>query len=512
MTSWKTTATSAVALGVALGGSAAFADVTAEQVWADWRGYMSDAGYTVDATESRSGDTLTVSGLTMTMQIPEDDAAVTMTMGDMDFIDNGDGTVSIAIPPELPISISVGGPDSEEADIGLTYASQALEITVSGDPSDLTYDYSAQMLRISLAELVVEGEAVDLAEFGTASLELADLSGATRMQVSDDLRRSEQKVTTGAVAYLMDFSDPEGGDGRFVMRGGADGLDFGGVFSLPPDMDTSEMARMLENGFAFDGTFSFTNGSSEFNFKEDDEVVQGSSRSETGALRVAMDRSGLAYSGNAEGVDMRMAGADIPFPIELAVRESGFNIRMPLMASDAQQPFELGLTLADFTMSDMIWGVFDPAGQLPRDPATVAIDLAGTVKLFFDLLDPEQMEALETGETVPGELDALDINSLTVRAAGAELTGSGAFTFDNTDLTTFDGMPAPTGKANLMLKGGNALLDKLVAMGLLPEDEAMGVRMMMGLFAVPGEGDDTLTSTIEVQGNGQILANGQRIK
>ncbi len=511
MTSWKTTATSAVALGVALGGSAAFADVTAEEVWADWRGYMSDAGYTVDATESRSGDTLTVSGLTMSMQIPEEDAAVTMTMGDMDFVDNGDGTVSISIPPELPISISVGGPDSEEADIGLTYASRALDIKVSGDPSDLTYTYSAEMLGISLNQLVVEGEAIDMAEFGSASLEMADLSGSTRMQVGE-MRRSEQKVTTGAVTYLMDFSEPEGGSGRFVLRGGADGLDFGGLFNLPSDMDTSDMARMLANGFAFDGTFSFTNGSSEFNFKEDDEVVQGSSSSTSGVLRVAMDSSGLAYSGNAEGVDMRMAGADIPFPIELAMQEAGFNIRMPIMASDEQQPFELGVTLGDFTMSDMIWGVFDPAGQLPRDPATVAVDLAGTVKLFFDLLDPEQMEALDSGETVPGEINALDINSLTVRAAGAELTGSGAFTFDNTDLTTFDGMPAPSGEASLMLKGGNALLDKLVAMGLLPEEEAMGARMMMGLFAVPGEGDDTLTSTIQVQENGQILANGQRIK
>ena len=86
------------------------------------------------------------------------------------------------------------------------------------------------------------------------------------------------------------------------------------------------------------------------------------------------------------------------------------------------------------------------------------------------------------------------------------------FTFDNTDLTTFDGMPAPTGEVNLSLVGGNGLLDKLIAMGLVPEEEAMGMRMMMGMFAVPGDGEDTLNSKIEVKGDGQILANGQRIK
>ncbi|KZY37515.1 hypothetical protein A3731_41755 [Roseovarius sp. HI0049] len=113
---------------------------------------------------------------------------------------------------------------------------------------------------------------------------------------------------------------------------------------------------------------------------------------------------------------------------------------------------------------------------------------------------------------MPGELNSLDLNSLTVSAAGAELTGDGSFTFDNSDMTTFEGMPAPTGSVNLMLVGGNALLDKLVAMGFVPEEQAAGARMMMGLFAVPGDGEDTLTSTIEVKGDGQVLANGQRIR
>jgi len=36
--------------------------------------------------------------------------------------------------------------------------------------------------------------------------------------------------------------------------------------------------------------------------------------------------------------------------------------------------------------------------------------------------------------------------------------------------------------------------------------------MMMGLFARPGEAEDELISTIEVNAEGQVLANGQRIK
>ena len=54
----------------------------------------------------------------------------------------------------------------------------------------------------------------------------------------------------------------------------------------------------------------------------------------------------------------------------------------------------------------------------------------------------------------------------------AELTAQGNFTFDNSDLTTFAGIPAPTGKIDVKATGVNALLDTLVAMGLVPQDQA----------------------------------------
>ncbi|MCP4621051.1 MAG: DUF2125 domain-containing protein, partial [Bradyrhizobium sp.] len=112
---------------------------------------------------------------------------------------------------------------------------------------------------------------------------------------------------------------------------------------------------------------------------------------------------------------------------------------------------------------------------------------------------------------VPGELRGLTLNELLLSVAGAELTGSGDFTFDNTDLESFDGMPAPEGEANLKLVGANNLIDKLVGMGLLSDDDAMGARMMMGMFAVSA-GDDVVTSKIEVNDEGHVLANGQRLK
>lgn len=156
--------------------------------------------------------------------------------------------------------------------------------------------------------------------------------------------------------------------------------------------------------------------------------------------------------------------------------------------------------------------MIDPGKALPRDPATIAIDVTGKAKMLFDFFDPEQMVAVESGEAMPAELNALTLNNLLVSIAGAKLSGTGDFTFDNSDLTTFDGMPKPTGGIDLALNGGNGLMDKLVQMGLLPQEQAMAARMMMGLFARPGEGEDSLTSKIEINEEGHILANGQRIQ
>ena len=48
-------------------GSAAYADITGQQVWTDWKDYMQTFGYAVTASEATSGDTLTISDITMTL-------------------------------------------------------------------------------------------------------------------------------------------------------------------------------------------------------------------------------------------------------------------------------------------------------------------------------------------------------------------------------------------------------------------------------------------------------------
>jgi hypothetical protein len=138
------------------------------------------------------------------------------------------------------------------------------------------------------------------------------------------------------------------------------------------------------------------------------------------------------------------------------------------------------------------------------------VDISGAAQLDVALMDAEQAQALAMKPGFPGKIENLSLNALTIDAVGLNVDGSGEFTFDNADTTTFPGMPRPDGMVTINVTGANALIDNLIAMGLIPADQAMMPRMMLGMFAKP-VGEDALQSVIEVK-DGQVLANGQRIR
>ena len=67
----------ATLLGLILAAQSAQADLTPEQVWEDWRSYIGGFGNEVSATETLSGDSLVVSDVLITTNIPEDQGSAT---------------------------------------------------------------------------------------------------------------------------------------------------------------------------------------------------------------------------------------------------------------------------------------------------------------------------------------------------------------------------------------------------------------------------------------------------
>lgn len=499
------------ALALVLSSTAAYADLTAAQVWGDWRDYMQGLGYNVTANETAGSGRLDVDGISVTIPMGAEMGAMTMTMGALGFVENGDGTVDVVMADDMPMSVGFTPEGEDPVTIKMTYTQTGQKMTASGSPEALTYSYAAETLGVILNEVTAEGETVGNDQI-RATMTMNNVASQSTMTMGD-LRNYVQTMTTGAVTLDVSANPPEEVDGELDFKGQLASMTFQGTSAVPDSIaDATDPKALLDAGFAFDGTFEFGAGSSNFMFRERSTNAMVQTSSDGGSLSAAMSPDGLSYGGAQQNVSVNMQLPDLPFPVSFAMAESGFNLAMPIAKADTPQDFALGFNLTNFTMADMIWGIFDPSGQLPRDPATVALDLSGKAKLLVDIMDPMAIAEMENSGAVPGEINSLDVNSLVVDAVGARLTGEGAITFDNTDLTTIPGMPKPVGNINLDLAGANGLLDKIQAMGFIGQEEVMGARMMMGLFGVPGDGPDTLKSTIAFGEDGSISANGQRIR
>lgn len=198
MTSLNSRALRSAAVAVLLSSTAVHADVTADQVWADWQTYMTASGYTVTATEARSGDTLELSAITMVTDIPEDDMSITLTMAEMTLTDNGNGTVSIGFPPTLPLTVLVEAAGEDPVNVAASYTTQAWSGIVSGEPDNIIYTYSAAGLGLSIDEITADQVTLPMSSIGTVELNIANFAGSSTSK-GGALYETAQKITTGAV-------------------------------------------------------------------------------------------------------------------------------------------------------------------------------------------------------------------------------------------------------------------------------------------------------------------------
>lgn len=496
-----------LALGAAIAfvlPSTAFAEVTASQVWESWKTYGETFGQTISVgSEEITGDALILRNVTMSVDMPEGSASGTMEL--LEFRERGDGTVAVTMSPDFPFSMTFDPNDSEAIDMAMIIRQSGISIIASGDADNISFDYLAAEVSVAIDKLIVDGVDLD------ADIEFAlfDVDGKYNLTYGENDTYQSQLSAANA-ALKLGFTDPDEG-GRILMTGTLKDLRTNSTASIPSDFEMEDPAAMFTSGFDVQGGFSSGASSLSVDLKGTSDAFSLTSTAESNALDFAMVDGSISYGGTATGLNYVLKSPALPFPeLTMSMAETGFNFLMPLQQSDEPSDFAFMLKFANLEVSNVIWNMLDPAEMMPRDPATIIMDISGQMSWLIDIVDPAQADNFD--EETPAEIYNLSINDITVSAVGAEITGSGDFTFDNTDLETFDGMPAPTGAINMQIVGVNGLLDTLIQMGLLPNEQAMGARMMLGLFARPGEGEDTLVSTIEVNGDGSVFANGQQLK
>ena len=508
--------TAALALGLA--GPAA-AELTAAGTWQDFQDFYALADLDVTAeSQSDANGTLTLTGVTLDDTVTEDGLDVTFRIPSMTFAEQPDGTVRVTLAPEGTALMVFTGEDGAP-DTALTFALAmpdfAATVTEAGE--SLRYDYDAPRLAMTLEEATRGDEPAPI----DVSVALEALTGTyeTVPAAAEGAPRTVSgTASAGALRFEMEAEDmdtPEAqANGHSAAKVGIalQDVETTSTLSLPEGATMADTAAALAAGYAAEGRLAY--GRADIALANqapegDADIVAGI---DGGELNFALEQDALRYGALSEGVTLRVAGDAVPVPqVEISAARIGNEIAIPVTASEAPQPFSIASEIEDLSIDDALWQMLDPQEALPREPIDLTLNLSGNAVLDQGAFDEPATGAEGEDEgPIPGGLADLDID-FALSALGARITADGALTFDSEDLTTYPGMPAPTGTVEISAAGIDALIDALVKVGVIPEDQTSGARLMLGLFA-RADGAGGYAAEIEFGPGGAVTANGQRLR
>ncbi|MDQ7070286.1 MAG: hypothetical protein Q9M48_06045 [Rhodobacterales bacterium] len=499
----------------ALSASTAHAEIPPQDVWNNWRAYAAAYGIELRADIARSDGKMHLTNMRYIYDLSPDTGRLEIFTGATTLTANTDGTVALILPESANVKMSFTPESGPATTADFTATLEKHTLTARGAPTTITYDFAADSFGFAFDRM--RGKFSD--KPFSLNLVFDALSGSSTHTKGESFKIISG-LSVGNTAFFLEANTP---DENYSMVGTIANIDLETATTLPNDgLDPLDLPAQLRAGLAFDTTIT-TGQSTQTTTTTMDTKTSGLSPSgnllgtqtlkmNESNLTVAMSQTGLSADTTTLGYAIEISQSGLPFPIHAFIATTKSAFSLPLLTDPEPQGFALTLALESLRINDEAWAALDPETIFSRTPATLSFDLSGKARLLFEFLDFPHFDQLDTRETPPVELTALTLNSLSLFAAMAELTGTADFTFDNSDLTTFDGIPAPQGVADLRLSGANALLDALVKIGLIEDNDAIGARMALGIFMMAGDAPDTLTSSIEINDKGHISANGQRLK
>ncbi|MFO6465320.1 DUF2125 domain-containing protein [Jannaschia sp. KMU-145] len=471
---------------------AAWADLSAEAVWADWQALYERFGGQLTATsESYEGGVLTLEGV----QLGSDLAGAEMTssgVGPIRLIEQSDGSLTVEIPERIPFETTTTVDDETITQSGeMTLAGTDLVIREAG--AGRTYDMTADAFTYVFDVPETENQ-----EETAVSMTMRDIASTYTSGQGGSATSFVQDLTASGMAVIIGVEGEDSMDVTYEMTGITSSFagDYG-EGTVEPGASLSDL------GLTYGGALAHTGSTLSVAGTGGSGPLQIDGTSEAGSIDIDLTAEKLGYTVTSTGGQVTAQVPQFPLPIAISMDELRSGFAMPIGAGPEERPFGLDIAMMNLVVDDALWSLFDPTGQLPRDPATLIVDVDGSAVMTADIFgDPEAMAALGGP---PGELKSATIDEIRLTVAGAELRADGAVTFPTPDPSQ------PVGTVNLALDGGNALLDALVALGFVPAQNAGFIRGMAGAVARP-VGDDQLESKIEFTPGGGISANGMPLR
>lgn len=476
--------------------SPAMADTLAAEVWAEWQeqAAATDQTITADVTETDTGLILE----NVVASFEDGTMSGRAEMDQVAMIENADGTLSITYSNPYTINLAFPpNPFEPIRNIQFLLSHENLNTQVSGDAGARVTSYSAD--RISIVDGDIPSDDAMFQSFDL-DVQFIDAAGTYILTGTDP---DEMVFTTegsvGSLSMTLDIVPTSIASGRLKMTFDVDTLTATSSGALAALGDTDRFTTEIPEGFALAATTSY--GDLAFSMGFNDTATDFTMTYENAGGRSGMDitEDAIAYDIAASGANLRITSGFIPIPINASTAASEISFSMPLSAGEDPQDVDIRVGVEDLILGEAIWASVDPGQAVPRDPINFLLDVGGQVQLFVDLLGVDPM----TFGGAPGELRAVSVNEMRLSAGGAALTGTADLTFAPNQI-----VPMPEGQADVQLQGGNALLDALIAGGLLPAEQGLFIQGASAIFTRPGASPDTLETTLEFGPDGSITANG----
>ncbi|MGV8989257.1 MAG: DUF2125 domain-containing protein [Cypionkella sp.] len=396
-------------------------------------------------------------------------------------------------------------------DIKLGLSDFGGRLVMTGIPNDDTQTFETMMksgLSVDMALTYGAGMFAMTGQDAGKPIKVSGGLGGGGFKLSLDGQTLHYDIANTSVSLDMAGTDSTSGQDFTLTAGLADfvsKLDTKGMVWS----DSTDFAAALKAGLQMEWNVGLGASSLDFERADGAKPVRLNASTAGVNLAFAVDKQKMHMTTGAKAVSATVMAPNMPVPeVSADLGELAVDLAMPVAKSDIPAPFAFVTRIVDLKLAEAVWSMFDPAGDLPHDPASLIIDTKGTATLTKDLLD----NTLDSGTAAtPVLLNALDLSQLNLKVAGAEVSAQGGLTFDNSDMTTFPGAPAPTGKVDIKATGLNGLIDTLVKMGLVPRDRAMQGRMMLAMFANTSTTADEMTSALEFKDK-HFFVNGQQLQ
>ena len=493
------------ALALSLSATSLLAAVTPEDVWQAWQDAGLGVGSVITSDSAvRDGDSLVVSNVAL-----GDGAGLVITLGSITFTDNGDGTVSVALPDSFAVTMTdpttAGDAASVPSAMSAEVTMPGATIAASGTPDAIVYD-------TDVPEVGIKFDGSDSANLGATTTLEAKLFG---VQVHSEMLGGQadsyqEDLSVKSAVITATGSDPANATDYTLAANLADFYTTAKM-SVPKGSAADSFGVALAKGLTMGSQFGMGASTFDLSSTQNGTATKISGSLKDGMIDVGADAGKVSYYNIFNGLEVAIASADLPVTnAAFGLGKAELHLVVPVLKSDAPADFTFLFNLTDLSFAEDIWAMIDPGKALKHDPATVVVDTYGQVTLAQDLsADAAAVTAADPNAV--GQLNALEVPAIRLKAGGAELTAQGGFSFDNSDMTTFAGIPAPTGKIDIKATGVNALVDALVTMGVLGKDQADQGRMMLAIFANTSTTADEITSTLEFKDK-HFFANGQQLQ